>query len=137
MCDVPRRTPCMAWSAAEPHATRLGGYGVFVRAALLESALGLLLSALPKPPASLRAPSRNADPARGGSEPRRIGSLLQRPYRTSVAITTTCQIISGTEGCRHTVYHCCEEERSFFSVLLKPVSPVSGWCFWFFLSQIH
>lgn len=100
MCDVPRRTPCMAWSAAEPHATRWGGYGVLVRAALLESAFGLLLSALPKPPASLRAPSRNADPAGGGPEPQRIGALLQRPYRTSVASTTT-------EGRLHT-------ERSFF-----------------------
>lgn len=78
-----RRTPCMAQRNAEPHATRLASYGVFVHAGLPERAFGLLLSALPKPPASLRAPSRNAGPARGGSEPQSAGSTL--------TITTACE----------------------------------------------
>lgn len=94
MSDVPRRTPCTAQSDAETHAASLGSYGVFVDARLLESAFGLLLSALPVPPASLRAPSRNAGPARGGSEPPIVGSPLQHPDRASVTITTT-SIING------------------------------------------
>lgn len=62
---------------------------MFVRAGPVQSALGLLLSALPKPPARLWAPSRNAGPAVGGPEPQSIVSLLQHTYRATVAITTT------------------------------------------------
>lgn len=49
-----------------------------------------LWAALPKPPASLQAPSRNAGPARGGSEPQSVSSPLRHPDRATVAITTTC-----------------------------------------------